>query len=264
MLNDNDISKILDGFSKNKDKAKKIVENPIYENIANIMVNGIVKEDLFNDRYYLHTIPENKDNSYNLIVFYHGSRDIAWAQVLEYTELHKNNKYIVAFGQASGEISKPVIDPDYGYASFGEIFWEIRHGHQQFTEDILYTRALVGDMKEQYNINNVYFIGHSNGGVFALLLALYTPNLFNKIVSHMGGIGYDPDVYFNFDILRNSDNKTKILLYTGENDLHKIACESAYNIFKQKEFPVDIFIEKDIGHEYLPNCEEYILKWFES
>lgn len=147
---------------------------------------------------------------------------------------------------------------------FGEIFWEIRHNQQQLTEDIMYTRALVGDMKEQYSINNVYFIGHSNGGVFALLLAIYTPNMFKGIISHMGGIGYDPDLYLNFNVMIDNDNKTPILFYTGENDLHKIPCEIALNIFQKEKFPVDIIVEKDIGHEYLPNCEEHILEWIQS
>lgn len=248
-----------------KPKTMNIVSDSIYNDPSNISIDGIVKEILFDDRYYLHTIPKNVEDIHDLIVFYHGSRDIAWMQILEYTNLCSiDQKYLIAFGQASGIISKPEIHPDYGYASFGEIFWEIRHDHQQLTEDILYTRALIGDMKDQYSINNVYFIGHSNGGVFALLLALYTPNMFKGIVSHMGGIGYDPGLYLNFNLMQNNDARTPILFYTGENDLHKIPCESAYSIFLNEDFPVKIMIEKDIGHEYLLNCEEHILNWFES
>lgn len=114
-------------------------------------------------------------------------------------------------------------------------------------EDILYTRALVGDMKDQYKINNVYFIGHSNDGVFALLLALYTPNMFKGIVSHMGCIWYDPDVYFNFKIMRDDDYKTPLLFYTGENDLHKIPCEIAYNIDSTKRISRSILLLKKIS-----------------
>lgn len=257
-----ELSKILRSSLKiNDEKAMKIITNPIYNNIENIMVEGIIKEQLFGDRYYLHNMPKNCNDSHDLIVFYHGSRDIAWTQTLEYTNFINNKNYLVAFGQASGIINKPEIHPEFGYASFGEIFWEIRYGHQQLTEDILYTRALVADMKEQYHINNIYFIGHSNGGVFALLLAIYTPNLFQTIVSHMGGIGYDPDLFLDFNSMKNNEQRTPILFYTGENDLHKIPCQSAYKIFKEQKFPVDIFIEKNIGHEYLSNCEEYLLNW---
>ena len=247
------------------DKVEKIVSNPIYKDVSKITANNIIKEFILNDRYYLHTIPKNACTSYDLILFYHGSRDIAWSQILEYTNLLSiNEKYIVAFGQASGTINKPEIHPDHGYASFGEIFWEIRDS-EQLDEDLLYTRAIVNDMKEQYMIKNVYFIGHSNGGVFALLLALYTPNMFKGIVSHMGGIGYDPGLNLNFKLLEITNNKTPLLFYTGEYDLHRKACESARKIFLSEEFPiVDIFIEKGIGHEYLPNCESYILNWFES
>jgi predicted esterase len=244
----------------------RIVSNPIYSDISKISVNGIIKETILNDRYYLHTAPKNPTDVVDMILFYHGSRDIAWSQILEYTNLQSmEGKYVIAYGQCSGTIQKPVIHPHYGYASFGEIFWEIRHAHPQLQEDIFYTRAIVGDMKEQYNIRNVYFIGHSNGGVFGLLLALYTPNLFTAIVSHMGGIGYDPGLYLNFKLLNIDDKRTPILLYTGEADLHKEACQSARKIFLNEKFPiVDIFIEEQIGHEYLPSCESYILGWLES
>jgi predicted esterase len=269
------------------DKAEKIVSNPIYFDTSKISIDTISKEFILNDRYYLHTIPKNTCTiGFDLILFYHGSRDIAWTQILEYTNLLSiNENYIVAFGQASGTINKPEIHPHYGYASFGEIFWEIRDLYEQFDEDLLYTRAIINDMKQKYQIKNVYFIGHSNGGVFALLLALYIPNMFTGIVSHMGGIGYDPGLYLNFRLLQNSDNKTPLLFYTGravsgftgysaepvsqretgEYDIHKKTCESAREIFLGENFPiVDIFIEKDIGHEYLPNCESYILNWFAS
>lgn len=87
------------------EKAQNIVNNEIYNNVSNITLDGIMKETILNDRYYLHTIPEDKVTKYeyDLILFYHGSRDIAWAQVLEHTDLLKTkNKYIIAFGQASG------------------------------------------------------------------------------------------------------------------------------------------------------------------
>lgn len=248
------------------DKALSIVSNPIYNDVSNISMDGIIKETILNDRYYLHTAPKDPNDVVDLIVFYHGSRDTAWCQILEYTNLHSiEGKFVIAYGQCSGTIQKPVIHPHYGSASFGEIYWEIRHAHPQLTEDILYTRAVVADMKEQYNIRNVYFCGHSNGGVFGLLLALYTPNMFTSIVSHMGGIGYDPGLYLNFKLLNTVDKKTPLLFYTSENDLHKEACEAATKIFLSEKFPiVDIFIENEVGHEYLPTCEPFILNWFKS
>jgi predicted esterase len=246
-------------------KAASIVSNPIYSDISKISVNGIIKETVLNDRYYLHTAPKNANDVVDMILFYHGSRDIAWSQILDHTNLQSMEGYVVAYGQCSGSPQKPEIHPDFGYASFGEIFWEIRHAHSQLEEDVFYTRAIIGDMKQQYNIRNVYFIGHSNGGVFGLLLALYTPNMFTAIVSHAAGIGYDPDLYLNFKMLKVDDKKTPLLFYTGEHDLHKEACESARTIFLSENFPVvDIFIENGMGHEYLSTCEAYILEWIKS
>ena len=244
----------------------KIVDDPLYNDVSKISKNNIIKENIFENRYYLHTSPiPNHTNKNDLILFYHGSRDIAWTQVLEYTnfvDIAKSNNYIVAFGQSSGIINKPEIHPYYGDASFGELYWEIRDTYPQFDEDLAYTENIISNIKSKYEINNIYFIGHSNGGVFALLLALYMPNTFTKIVSHMGGIGYDPAFYLDFSLLKNTDNKTPILFYTGENDIHQKPCEFAREIFLGENFPiVDIYIEKNIGHEYLSTCEPYILDW---
>jgi len=243
----------------------KIVCDPQYDDVSKISKSNIIKKNILDQRYYLHTIPTQIDN--DLILFYHGSRDIAWTQILEYTNLANltNKNYITAFGQSSGTINKPVIHPDYKYASFGELYWEIRNTVLQFEEDLLYTKTIISEITSQYKINNIYFIGHSNGGVFALLLALYMPNVFTGIVSHMGGIGFDPFFYLDFNILKDTDNRTPLLFYTGENDIHKKPCEAARDIFLGENFTkVDIYVEKNIGHEYLASCEPYMLDWFKS
>ena len=41
------------------------------------------------------------------------------------------------------------------------------------------------------------------------------------------------NLYLNFSLMREDDIRTPILFYTGENDLHKIPCELALNIFKE-------------------------------
>jgi predicted esterase len=247
-------------------KAMEIISNPLYDDVSKISVGRIIKKTLSNSRYYLHTIPAQPKN--DLILFYHGSRDTAWAQALEYTNLvstAETNNCIIVFGQASGTINKPTFHPYYLDASFGELYWEIRDYEPQFKEDLAYTQTIITEMQTQYDINHIYFIGHSNGGVFAILLALYMPNTFRAVVSHMGGIGYDPAFYLNFDLLKETDQKVPILFYTGENDIHRKPCESAQNIFRGEDFSkVDIHIELDIGHEYLANCEDYILNWLKS
>lgn len=79
----------------------------------------------------------------------------------------------------------------------------------------------------------------------------------------MGGIGFDPHFYLDFSRLKG--NRTPILFYTGEHDLHKRPCEAAQSIFLTEEFPrVDIDIEPNIDHEYIHTCEPYILQWIHS
>ena len=76
------------------DTAEKIVSDPMYDDVSKISIDGIVKETILNDRYYLYTTPKNTEIEYDMILYYHGSRDIAWTQVLEYTDLLKNtDKY---------------------------------------------------------------------------------------------------------------------------------------------------------------------------
>jgi hypothetical protein len=58
------------------DKAVKIVSNPIYNDVSKISTDTIIKEFILNDRYYLHTNPQNTTLSYDLILFYHAIRPI--------------------------------------------------------------------------------------------------------------------------------------------------------------------------------------------
>lgn len=116
-------------------------------------------------------------------------------------------------------------------------------------------------MKESYTIRRIFSIGHSNGGVFNLQLAIYLPNTFAGIISHQGGIGYDPGYYLDFSRLKEEDNKTPILFYTGTDDIHREPCEWAANIFRDANFPVDIFIEQGARHSYLSSAEEFMMSW---
>jgi hypothetical protein len=96
-------------------------------------------------------------------------------------------------------------------------------------------------MKEQYKIRNVYFIGHNNGRIFGLLLALYTPDIFTTIVTHTCSIGFDTELYLNYLVL------TKNFFYTEKEDLYKETRESARKIFLREGFAIaNIFVENEI------------------
>lgn len=203
--------------------------------------------------------------SKDMLLFYHGSRGNAMYSALELTRWIENKNLLCIFGQAvsPGPSEQPHCDKHYGGVSYGELYWEIRDHNFQFHNDLEYTQAIITFVKEKYHINKSYFVGHSNGGVFACLLALYLPNTFDKIISHMGGIGFDPHFYLDYQILKSNDRRTPLLFYTGENDIHKQPCEAAKSIFEGDEFPASLYIHPELGHDYEYHCEQYIYEWFQ-
>ncbi len=258
--------------------------------ISNIKLkNGtLTKIYLTSTRYfYLFTNNINNDTNNtinnipiknNLLVYYHGSRDIALDCALNSTDLINNfgnESWHIVFGQCSGVIEQPYIHENYNHVAYGEIYWKINQ-IENLTDDIDYTKQLIEYMDTNYKINKKVFIGHSNGGVFGMLLPIYfskKPNFFDIIVSHQGGLGFDPYFRLDFHLLHEteilngellplwSDLKPKILLYTGEHDIHKSVCEQAYNIFNNENYYVKIIIVKDLKHSYKKECEITIKKW---
>jgi len=237
----------------------------------NTQYGKLIEKTIKNRKYIVHEHNNSMSEILGVLLFYHGSRGTGWMSALEYTrwiEYAQQNKLLIVFGQAQGEQLYPHKHPHYNdQITHGELYFEIRDNTTGFHEDIEYTQQILEDVKLNYHIDNkrVYFVGHSNGGVFGCLLTIYLPNTFRGIVSHMGGIGHDPHFYLDFPKLSNTDNKTPILFYTGEYDVHKFPCEVAYNIFKSEDFPiVDIYIEPNLDHTYCYNCEPYILNWLNN
>jgi poly(3-hydroxybutyrate) depolymerase len=221
-------------------------------------------------QYIVHEYNNQLTERLGLLLFYHGSRGTGWMSSLEYTrwiEYARENKLLIIFGQAQGEQVYPHKHKYYNHVTHGELYFEIRDCVPGFQDDIQYTIEVIKAAKSLYNIddNRIYFVGHSNGGVFGCLLPIYLPNIFKGIVSHMGGIGHDPHFYLDFSRLLPNNNKTPILFYTGEHDVHRFPCEAAHSLFLAEKFPiVDIHIEDGLDHTYSYNCEPYILNWFNN
>ena len=230
---------------------------------------GIIKKILIDDRYFF--IFLNNDIDYtkqlNLLLFYHGSRDIAMNCVLSSTTLIKtfgnDNNWLVAFGQCDGEIHEPYIHKGYGKIAYGEIYWNITN-IQNKQKDIEYTRKIVEIIQNNYNINKKIMMGHSNGGVFSLLIPIYLPNLFDIIVSHQGGMGFDPYFGLDFDLVNINDNKPKLLFYTGTLDMHKGVSKIAHDVFLAEKYDSSIIIIDGLDHNYKHECEVIIKNWIEG
>ena len=56
-------------------------------------------------------------------------------------------------------IVEPHIHPDYGYISFGEIFWEIIYDTSIFKNDLDYVKYII-DYLYEMDINNIYAIDY--------------------------------------------------------------------------------------------------------
>lgn len=221
---------------------------------------GILKYLSIGSRYGYYLVPDGPCHS--VLFFYHGSRCIALEKALVSTQLLKlASKYhmIIFFGQADGELQAPHIHPTYQNITFGDLYWGIRES-QNMMADIEYTQSAVNYFKNY----NFYFIGHSNGGVFATLVAVFLPNTFRSIVSHKGGLGYDKQFYLDFDRLLDSDRRTPILFFTSEYDIHRPVCEQAHELFKNMEFPSELIIVPKDGHIYNYEYESDIIDWLIS
>jgi predicted esterase len=247
------------------------------ENIHGEMIKRIfISMDSGIKRFFLIRQPKKTQSKYKCLIYYHGSRGTAWEQVLKITTFHINPLYddfYLVYGQCDIQnITEPFIHSAYNHPCFGEIYWEIRDFTPGFSEDLEYTKLLVEKLRNDHtDIEDIYFIGHSNGGVFALLMALYLPNAFKGIVSHQGGLGFDPLYYLPFEILddlkedETPKQRVPILLYTGEFDIHREVCEQAALLFRNEGFHrVDLFIEEGATHHYDPSCEKYLYDWLLS
>lgn len=218
---------------------------------------GTLKYLSFGTRYGYYF--KTHDDCHNLLLFYHGSRDCALNQALiETTLLKYASEYnmIIFFGQADGVLEEPTIHPIYNDINFGHLYWAIKES-QNMIADIEYTKQVI----DYFKSSNVYYIGHSNGGVFSSLLAIYLPNTFKAIVNHKGGLGYDTGFYIDFDRLQEDDHKTPILFFTSETDIYRSVSEQAHELFKNMDFPCELVVVPKDGHEYNSEYEKFLLDW---
>jgi predicted esterase len=230
--------------------------------VNNVMeYDGYKRRNLEDDRFYIYN-KKKESAEYDVLIFYHGSRDLAWEQVHEtgLLELEFTNPTIVIFGQCSGVSKYPCFHKDYHNIEFGEIYWEIRDQDEQFTKDLNYTKNVIADIKTLYRINNIFHVGHSNGGVFNLQLAIHMPTVFTCLVSHNGGLGFDFQYYLDFVLISDVEYKVPILFITGEFDVHKLPCQQAKLLFENEGFDDIQYIEHpNTLHFYCKSHEDNML-----
>jgi len=262
-----------------RDVSQLELSQQIYEleinNIASIeFENFIIKKNniLIGDkmRSYLIKIPKKYDvfKISKCILFFHGSRDLHWDVALISTNMiHEEfiTVYLQGNNQGKYELKIPHLHHVYKYVSYGENFFEIRDFTENFYEDLNYVKNVKNDLILKYNFTDFYAVGHSNGGVFVTLFPIYLCGEFKALVSHQGGFGWDEWFNIPFEKLNEHDIKTPIYFYTGSEDIHKIPCIQAHNLFINEGFDSEIYIENGLKHTWKKYCEDniynYLLKY---
>jgi hypothetical protein len=216
-------------------------------------------------RSYLVKIPKNYDTTLikKCILFFHGSRDLNWDTALLSTNMI-NNKFITVYLQGNNQGKYELEEPhicEHGYISYGQNYFEIRDFTDNFYEDIEYVKLVKQDIILKYNMTDFYAVGHSNGGVFLCLFPIFLPNEFISLVSHQGGVGWDEWFNIPFDKLDHNSRKPSIYFYTGDEDIHKIPCIQAHQIFINEGFDTKIYIEENLKHTWEKKCEDNIFEY---
>jgi len=248
-----------------RDKNLIEISKKIYElEISNTLV---FECDIYIIYKYFVCLQNNKQRSYlvkipkvhvvditkikKCIMFFHGSRDLHWDVALLSTNMLSNEFitiYLQGNNQGNFELTQPNIEK--GFISYGENFFEIRDFAPNFYEDLEYVKLVKKDIIDKYQFTDFYAVGHSNGGVFICLFPIYLPNEFKALVSHQGGMGLDEWFNIPFEKLDTSSVKPSIYFYTGTDDIHKIPCIKAHEIFTNEGFDYKLDIENGLQHTW--------------
>jgi hypothetical protein len=211
---------------------------------------------------------------------FHGSREIARKMASKTINEFGEETFIV-YGQASGKPcnSQLIKHPMYGGTYYGDFYFGIHDGFSDATasKEIQYVQDiwdyLVFHISPELKNVPFYFLGFSNGGVFACLLPIELPNMFDGIISFMGGIGHDPHFVIPFWKLKTEqetkgkENKVHLLFYTNLTDIHREPCEQAYEIFTAEDFDnVRLYIEQseEQGHHFKRSNCKFLYQWILS
>lgn len=222
--------------------------------------------DLPSKRFFVvHEPPLNdKDsqNSFPLLIFFHGLNSSAWFCALVKTgwlELALKYKFFIVFGQGQGTFyADGPRRNQHGDLNFGDLFWQIENPKEDFD----YLDSLLEYMKNEYsqrlNTKRIYFLGYSNGALFSSnVVVRYGRRVFAAVCNHCGGFGGK----YNEEKMLQPENTTSplpIYILTGSNDAYRESCEKAKVLFENAQCEVSMKIEENRGHSYYRDREEFL------
>lgn len=151
--------------------------------------------------------------------------------------------------------------PRYG---FGEYYWGIRE--PEFTEDATYVHRVIDSVASCVALDRtrVYFLGHSNGGIFACSAAVKLGNTFAAVGISMGGWrGHmDPTLGGYVEICEQTRSSLPIVIVTGDGDSYFGPCERARDIFSSTGHPVEFHTLINTPHKFQPRSECIFCEFF--
>jgi len=239
-----------------EDEFYDITHNELLK-IKQIMDKGNYNDDygttfsiIINDRYIVIHDPIITDNKLTLILFYHGLGDHAWDMALNKTNWRKiasREKFIIVF--VSGTNCGAIYDKRCGF-NIKNYDAELKH-----MEDIL------KKINNLYSIDNVHYIGFSNGGIFSSIVAQkYGNKIFSSIINLMGGFGHKNSEVLDMQIY----NPLPILFISGTNDEYLDSCIYAHEFFKINKYNATIKILPNRDHTYPIDEEENIWMYIKN
>lgn len=201
----------IDGKKEEWDPESKEsgTKNSDHEDYRALVENGEKRE------YLLH-VPPDYDNSksYPLVINYHGFGDNASdyatniGEFLKFNETAEKNKFLVAYPQAV-------------FREKGARYWEPGDNGKKSiaTNDVYFTKQLIADIKRTHNIelNQVYAVGYSNGGMMAYDLACSDPE-FIAAIGIMSGVmlgNLDQNVKTRTPVIHFHGVQDEVLPYNG-------------------------------------------------
>jgi len=198
--------------------------------------NGTTTNIPINDRTMILHVPNNLPEKYNLVLFFHGLGDHPWDMALNQTKWRElSNKYKFIIALACGTNCGEYHDRRCGF--------NVKNPEH----DLKYMNDMIKIIWNDHNINDIYYVGFSNGGIFSSIVAQkYGGKIFKKIINIMGGFGKN-----NLEVCDMKEyNPCSMLFVTGTKDDYMTSCEFACDFFKNKGYDVNIKILQDVGHVY--------------
>ena len=202
-------------------------------------------------------------NKYSVLFFFHGLMGSAWQSALyttKWIEHSEERDCIIVFGQAKGKIFPQPIREKWGCLAVGDTEWGVREPK----EDVKYILDIVDWLKNTYgeliDDSKMYYMGYSNGAMFASNVAIYIGGkVFKRIVNAMGGWGggYKEET-IKADIKDMVTPVQGMLILTGETDPYLNSCKRAKEIFENAHVVVKFEIIPGYGHSYPTHKEQEI------